>query len=398
MIAIVFGMVLPWLLIALGTWLGYQLVRQNGRILLRLESIEERLRPARRGAAAGGRRPAGRHRRRRTSSCRTSRGYAAGSPTSVARPCCSSSSIRAAGTAPRWPPTWPPCRRTEATGGPIPVVVTTGDPEENRRLVERHGIRCVVLLQEQMEVASQFRAQGTPMGYRIDGAGRIASELTVGAEPLLKLASTAAGRRDEPAASANGHAANGGKGDPSLARSRLNREGLKAGAAGARIPAAADRRGRPGAGGFPRRARAAGVLRSRVRPLRRAGAPPAGVHIRRPDLQVLVVSRRDVEANRAKAAALGLTFPIVLQRQWEISLQYAMFATPIAYLIDERGVLLSDVAVGVGPILAPRRRTGPGTRRRRRAVGIREGESSGDLRTTPTIGRDRDAFLTDPRQ
>ena len=43
MTAIVFGTVLPWLLLAAGTWLGYQLVRQNGRILLRLEGIEKRL-------------------------------------------------------------------------------------------------------------------------------------------------------------------------------------------------------------------------------------------------------------------------------------------------------------------------------------------------------------------
>jgi hypothetical protein len=76
------------------------------------------------------------------------------------------------------------------------------------------------------------------------------------------------------------------------------------------------------------------------------------IHLQRPDLQVLVVSRRDVEANRAKAIALGLTFPIVLQNQWEVSLKYAMFATPIGYLTDEQGLLASDVAVGVGPILA----------------------------------------------
>ena len=43
MMTIVFGTVLPWLLIAIGTWLAYQLVRQNGRILLRLESIEEQI-------------------------------------------------------------------------------------------------------------------------------------------------------------------------------------------------------------------------------------------------------------------------------------------------------------------------------------------------------------------
>src|SRR5262249_56597126 len=64
------------------------------------------------------------------------------------------------------------------------------------------------------------------------------------------------------------------------------------------------------------------------------------LHQRREDLQVLMVSRRGLDANRAKAAALGLTFPIVMQQQWEISLLYAKFATPIAYLIDEQGILL----------------------------------------------------------
>jgi hypothetical protein len=38
--------------------------------------------------------------------------------------------------------------------------------------------------------------------------------------------------------------------------------------------------------------------------------------------------------------------------QWEISRRYAMFATPIAYLIDEAGIIARDVAVGVEPILA----------------------------------------------
>jgi peroxiredoxin len=76
------------------------------------------------------------------------------------------------------------------------------------------------------------------------------------------------------------------------------------------------------------------------------------LHLDRSGLQVLVVSRRDVAANRAKAAKLGLSFPIVLQKQWELSLKYAMFATPIGYLIDEDGIIASNVAVGVKPILA----------------------------------------------
>jgi hypothetical protein len=41
-----------------------------------------------------------------------------------------------------------------------------------------------------------------------------------------------------------------------------------------------------------------------------------------------------------------------MQRQWEISKEYGMFATPVGYLIDERGIVAKDVAMGVKPILA----------------------------------------------
>ena len=194
-------------------------------------------------------------------------------------------------------------------GRAVPIVVTTGDADENRKLVEQFGIRCVVLLQEKMEVAAQFRAQGTPMGYRIDAEGRIASELAVGAEPLLKLADLNA-PRPARSRSANGIGAvhKGKQPDPSLARSRLNRSGLKAGAVAPefRLPlveggelALADLRGRrvllvfsdPNCGPCDE-------LAPRLQEL----------HLERPDLQVLVISRRDAEATRAKAAALGLTF------------------------------------------------------------------------------------------
>jgi peroxiredoxin len=211
----------------------------------------------------------------------------------------------------------------------------------------------VVLLQNEMEVVARYRAQGTPMGYRIDAAGRIASELAVGSEPLLKLATVRAPASPGSRDSGNGKPAQHGKHpDPSLARSRLNRSGLKAGemAPDFTLPridggelALADLRGErvllvfsdPSCGPCDE-------LAPRLQEL----------HLQRPDLQVVVISRRDAEATRAKAAALGLTYPIVMQKQWEVSLQYGMFATPIGYLIDEQGMLLSDVAVGFEPILA----------------------------------------------
>ena len=65
-----------------------------------------------------------------------------------------------------------------------------------------------------------------------------------------------------------------------------------------------------------------------------------------------MISRGDPKENRAKVKEYGLTFSVLLQQWWEISRRYAMFATPIAYLIDELGTVTKEVAVGVEPILA----------------------------------------------
>jgi len=76
------------------------------------------------------------------------------------------------------------------------------------------------------------------------------------------------------------------------------------------------------------------------------------VHRSSSDLQVIMVSRGDLETNRRKVSEHQLTFPVVLQHRWEISREYGIFATPIAYLIDERGIIATDVAVGGEAILA----------------------------------------------
>ena len=72
----------------------------------------------------------------------------------------------------------------------------------------------------------------------------------------------------------------------------------------------------------------------------------------RDDISLVMISRGEVEDNRRKAQEHGLTFPILLQHQWEISRRYAIFATPVAYLIDDKGIILRDVAVGIEPIEA----------------------------------------------
>ena len=72
---------------------------------------------------------------------------------------------------------------------------------------------------------------------------------------------------------------------------------------------------------------------------------------RRGDIAVVMISRGDPADNRAKVKEYGLTFPILLQQQWEISRRYALFATPIAYIIDDAGMIAHDVARGADAIV-----------------------------------------------
>ena len=309
MMTLVFGTILPWLLIGVGIWLGYQLVRQNGRVLLRLEAIDKRLSPRgdgkpkkERGLRIGTVAPefelldlAGE--RHKLSDFR-------GRDLLLIffNPKCGFCSKMADDLAAL------PLRGDN--GRAVPLVVTTGDLEDNLQLVGRYGIRCPVLLQKEMEVASQFHAGGTPMGYRIDQEGRIASELTIGADELLKLAERAPDKvpvnRNGSDASTNGLAKHGEKDYRSLAASRLNRKGLKAGAPapdfwlprldGGEL-ALADLRG----------GRVLLVFSDpHCGPCEELAPRLQAIHLERSDLTVLVVSRGDVEANRDKAVALEL--------------------------------------------------------------------------------------------
>lgn len=75
------------------------------------------------------------------------------------------------------------------------------------------------------------------------------------------------------------------------------------------------------------------------------------LRLRTPDVAVLVISRGDKELNAQKMAKHSLSFPIALQHHWEISRRYAIFFTPAAYLIDEAGKTMANVAVGKRAIL-----------------------------------------------
>jgi peroxiredoxin len=276
---------------------------------------------------------------------------------------------------------------------PLLVIIATDGADQNREFFRKHKITCPVLLQKESEVATAYQITGTPAGYLVSAEGKIASELAIGADALLALANEPRGRRAEEAQSELGNAGSEPRehqslltsaptddgraratrfSNRSLARSRIKRDGLKAGtpAPDFRLPrldgrgelSLEDLRGRrvllvfssPHCGPcntlateLERFHRENGMASRSPSP----GPSPPGEGEQSRALEVVMISRGEPGENRAKMKEHGLTFPVLLQQQWEISRRYAMFATPIACLIDEAGMIVHDVAVGTDAIL-----------------------------------------------
>ncbi len=356
-----------------GCWIAYQLVRQNGRILVRIESIEARLAtltapapptaaPAPAGLPIGSNAPA------------FTLEDLAGRPHTLAAlrgravllvffdPAC--------GFCTQMAPRLAALPHDGAGGAPVPILVASGDRAAMRRIVDEHRLRAPVLFQEAHEVAEAYQAHGTPIGYRIDAEGRIASAMAVGADALLGLV-TPRGLVAIRDPESNGHvthdpgpatpvAATGHAPAPSLSRNRIPRDGLAVGvvAPAFRLPrldggelALADYRGR----------RVLLVFSDpQCGPCMQLAPELERAHRDAPEPEIVIISRGDRDANLAKVREHGVTMPVVLQRHWEVSKDYAKFATPIAYLVNGEGVIAADIAIGRQPILALHRAAASG--------------------------------------
>lgn len=63
-------------------------------------------------------------------------------------------------------------------------------------------------------------------------------------------------------------------------------------------------------------------------------------------VQVLVVNNADREAGLKWASESEAEFPVLLQDKWTISKRYEVMATPFAFLVDEKGIVVSRGTVG----------------------------------------------------
>jgi peroxiredoxin len=223
------------------------------------------------------------------------------------------------------------------------VLVSFGTAEANRRFAQEYGLRCAILLREALPSVAVFDGLGTPVGYLLDREGRVAEPLAIGAPAVLELLRLATGR---PARRLPG--------ERPLSESRIERTGLKAGAPAPAFTLPEIHGGTVSLDRYRGQRVLLVFTDPHCGPCEALAPKLAQLHrdMRRGGLELVAIGRGSVEENRRSAEQHGIEFRVAVQRRWEISRAYGIFATPVGFLVDERGILASDVAQGEDAIIA----------------------------------------------
>ena len=270
------------------------------------------------------------------------------------------------------------------------ALLAYGDAESSREQAAEHGLKCPILLMKDGETPGPFEQYGTPAAYWLDEQGKVASPLASGSDRVRWLARKLAGLGDSASGAPEGHRINLpgflakeeeiGLGD--VIKRVTSAIGIKPCAGCERRAAALNRwlvfsrarRGRLKAG---KRApvfdlpdlhgRTVSLEEYRGRRVMLVFSDPqcgpcdelaphlARLHREHANngLAVILVGRGSAEENRRKAEQHGFEFPVLLQdRKWKVSREYGMLVTPAAFLIGEDGAIAKDAAVGIDAILA----------------------------------------------
>jgi peroxiredoxin len=206
------------------------------------------------------------------------------------------------------------------------VLISRGDPEENRAKSEEHGVEHV-LLQQDWEVSEAYQSDGTPSAVLVSPDGTIGSPLARGSEEVEALMAQAVGapgptmpigkKVSEPA--------------PSFELPDLDGRSIDL----------SDLRGSETLVLFW--SPDCGFCNEMLDDLKALEAnPPAGAP------KLLIVSNGTVEANKA----MGLSSPMVLDQEFGVEQAFGAPGTPSAVLVDAEGKIASEVAVGPTEVLA----------------------------------------------
>jgi len=231
------------------------------------------------------------------------------------------------------------------------ALISRGEVEENKTKAQEHGLRNV-LLQKDWEVSRSYEVRGTPSAVLISPDGKIASPVAGGAEGIRGLLSYAVGERAQLPMQPQQPQ---GEGQPCPNCGKVH-------AAAPTVPAAqkvgeeapevkqpdlegntvalADFRGQqtlvlfwnPGCG----------FCQQMLPDLKEwESEAPKGAP------KLLAVSAGSEETNRK----MGLTSPVLLDQQFATGRAFGASGTPSAVLVDAEGKIASEVAVGAPAVM-----------------------------------------------
>ena len=363
LLALVGGLLVLGLLAA-GGWFLVHLLRQNGRLLVRIEALEARL-------DSGGAAPEPEEAPEAQSE--------AGLPVGTEAPAFSLQGVygerltldalRARGKPVMVFFTDPNCGPCMAL---LPEIgrwqhehaekltislIGRGTPEENRTKCAEHGV-INVFLQEDWEVSEAYQVPGTPSAVLVQPDGTIGSPMAAGPEAIRSLLTRSVGEpaqlpmhpqqaQGEPCpncgqvhADNNGHvaaqeaASTGLKiGEPALPLKLPNLKGKKVNLAAFRGNKTLVLFWNPGCG----------FCQQMVDDLKRWEAdPPEGAP------KLLLVSTGTVAENKA----MGLRSTVVLDQNFSVGNAFGASGTPMAVLVDEEGNIASELVAGAPAVLA----------------------------------------------
>jgi peroxiredoxin/uncharacterized membrane protein YphA (DoxX/SURF4 family) len=214
-------------------------------------------------------------------------------------------------------------------------LISRGTPEENRAKMAEHGVERV-LLQEDWEVAEAYGVSGTPSAALVDPEGAIAGFVAEGPEEIATLVARLAEGRMPCSDCGRFHdTTRGGKeiGEPApeIELPDLGEKTVKL----------SDFRGSETLVVFW--SPDCGFCQQMLDDLKEWEAnPPKGAP------RLLVVSQGTVAANEA----MDLGSPVVLDEGFSIGHDFGASGTPSAVLVDPKGNVASEVVVGAPEVLA----------------------------------------------
>ncbi len=222
------------------------------------------------------------------------------------------------------------------------AVISRGTPEANLAKSSEHGI-TQVLLQKDREVSQSYQAYGTPSAVLVQPDGTIGSPVAQGADAIRSLVAGAAGLpvlRSLPiAAQGNGGGASrpqapvGPKiGEPAPQFSLPDLSGKQVSLADFKGSKTLVLFWRPSCGFCQRMLEDLKAWEAR---------PPKDAP------KLLVVSTDSVEDNKA----MGLQAPVLLDQGMSAGKQFGAGGTPMAMLIDAEGRIASELAAGAPAVL-----------------------------------------------